>query len=136
VEVTSSDIYGETLSELRMDYKTPVTVIEGHFDLDAELREAFKQGFDVGHGEGELFGRIDTASPPTPQPIAGVEPVVVEGFTFDGKYYGVPWVEANEDDGLVLCAWKDASGVCNTPCLVAIWPGLKDGKRVDAEVGK
>jgi len=58
-----------------------------------------------------------------PQPIDGVEPVVVEAF-IDNRFESSPW-----NPGGVLAVYRKDGGK-DRPCTVAIWPGVKNGKKV------
>lgn len=147
------------VSEIDDEDKFPVTVIEGHIDLDAELREAWNRGRSEGEREskaiinsnevarlaelrGEKYGydngyaeamrMRDTTSP---QPIAGVEPVVVEGFTTTAEDLVMdPWCIAVEEHGgpYFLAVRPQVGTVLKVPCTVAIWPGVVGGKRVES----
>ena len=109
----------------------PVTVIEGHIDLAEIEREAYRRGVNEGMGMDLTYGKT-SAIPATPQPMCGVEPVVVEAWTHHdhGSIKTYPWTHIDNECGLVVSAWEQSGDDCNTPCTVAIWPGVRGGKKV------
>jgi hypothetical protein len=100
-------------------------------------REAYDRGWD-GCG-GDLLVAADRVYGNTQKEmitaISGVEPMIVEAFTHDDRDMSeLPWTHIDEQCGWVVSAWRRAGDECNTPCLVAIWPGVgRDGKRKEVQ---
>ncbi len=124
-------------------YREPVTILPGHDAVEQIEREAWNRGHAEGVREakaiinsnevtrlaelrGDRFGyergKRDALA------IDGVEPVVVDGFTFDN---GPPWTHMLNCDGRVVAVFEDPLGDCKTPCRVHLYQGVgSDGKKV------
>jgi len=111
--------------------RIPITVIEGHIDIAEIEREAYRRGREYGFAHGVASANDIEGVPPV---MCGVEPVVVEAWTHDdhGSMKTYPWTHIDNECGRAVSAWEQSGDNCNTPCTVAIWPGVSGGKRVDA----
>ena len=112
----------------------PVTILPGHDAVEQIELAAYERGKRDGIAEVRPYIEEEKSRLRTlyevPDAIDGVEPVVVDGFTFDN---GPPWTHMLNYHGRIVSVFENPLGDCKTPCRVHLYPGVgSDGKRVSS----